>query len=470
MNKSDLLQAITASAKEGLVSQEEIVNAYNEGIAGDISGRTSENRVGISQILYYLGGGVVAVGISIFIEQNWETLSVFTRILSTLGAGIMAYIIGVVLSRADRHASWGQAFHLIAALVLPIGLFVTLDQLGVEISEGITSGVFALLSVWYLLSYHVFRKNIFMLFGVIFTTLLFFALTDFLASGTVISHEGDFISYQFLITGMTYILLGYAFVHRQEAPLTKYLYSFGIVFLLGAALSLGGYAPEQNWFWEIIFPGLALGATFLSLPLHSRAFLIFGALFLVGYIFKITGEYFTEGLGWPLALVLAGFALIAVGALFVRLNNRYKTSERNAGYRQYFLSMKQVSSTLPLKVKRSSAGLGLFALAPIKKNQTIIEYVGERVPTSLKRENRYIFSVNNRWDIDGSSRSNTARYINHACRPNCEAINRRDRIFIVAKRSIKAGEELTYNYGKDYFNEYIGKNHCLCATCVKRRK
>jgi hypothetical protein len=52
--------------------------------------------------------------------------------------------------------------------------------------------------------------------------------------------------------------------------------------------------------------------------------LIIGTGALVVYIFKITGEYFADSLGWPLALIVAGFAMIAIGSLFVRLNRKYK--------------------------------------------------------------------------------------------------------------------------------------------------
>lgn len=118
-------------------------------------------------------------------------------------------------------------------------------------------------------------------------------------------------------------------------------------------------------------------------------------------------------------------------------------------------------------VKRSKAGLGLFAVMPIKKNTTIIEYIGERIPVSKgdALDNRYIFSISTRYDIDGSPRYNTARYINHSCRPNCEALNRRGRIFIVAKRAIKAGEELSYHYGKDHFEGFIKPLGCRCVKC-----
>lgn len=129
------------------------------------------------------------------------------------------------------------------------------------------------------------------------------------------------------------------------------------------------------------------------------------------------------------------------------------------------MTQTQEKNTL-VKVKRSSAGLGLFAIVPIKKGKTIIEYIGERIPTSEGdgRDSRYIFNVSSHIDIDGSARYNTARYINHSCLPNCEAINRRGRIFIVAKKNILAGEELHYNYGKSYFEGLIASN-CRCVKC-----
>lgn len=130
-------------------------------------------------------------------------------------------------------------------------------------------------------------------------------------------------------------------------------------------------------------------------------------------------------------------------------------------------AMKEKQQSPFVHVKRASAGLGLFALVPIKKGTTIIEYVGERVSTEVgdERDNRYMFNVSTKWDIDGSPRYNTARYANHSCRPNSEAINRRGRVFIVAKKNIKAGEELTYHYGKDHFEGFIKTIGCRCAKC-----
>lgn len=122
-------------------------------------------------------------------------------------------------------------------------------------------------------------------------------------------------------------------------------------------------------------------------------------------------------------------------------------------------------------VRKSDAGLGLFATRAFAKGETVIEYVGRRVRASdaPTGTNRYLFSVNSRWDIDGSPRWNVARYANHSCRPTCEAVDRRGRIFIVARRGIRPGEELTYDYGKGYFDGFIRPIGCRCVKCAGRR-
>lgn len=120
-------------------------------------------------------------------------------------------------------------------------------------------------------------------------------------------------------------------------------------------------------------------------------------------------------------------------------------------------------------VRRSSAGLGLFAAEDIPKEQLIIEYTGERISEeeANRRGGRYLFQVTDELVIDGKGRENTARYINHACKPNAEAEHDEedDRIYIRACKKIKAGEEITYDYGKEYIDELIGPDGCKCATC-----
>jgi uncharacterized protein len=120
-----------------------------------------------------------------------------------------------------------------------------------------------------------------------------------------------------------------------------------------------------------------------------------------------------------------------------------------------------------LQVKRSRAGLGLFTNSPIKKDACIIEYVGKVVPKEEwdSHMGKYLFEVSKRKVIDGSSRKNLARYINHDCKPNGKIRIFKERVYIMAKRNIKAGEELGYDYDKEYFDAYIKPFGCRCASC-----
>ena len=119
-----------------------------------------------------------------------------------------------------------------------------------------------------------------------------------------------------------------------------------------------------------------------------------------------------------------------------------------------------------LKVKRSRTGLGLFAVDPIPKKACIIEYVGKHLTDEEydRSQSRYLFDIGNGKVLDGTPRWNRARYINHSCAPNCEVELHKKRVYIIALRKIAPGEELSYDYGKEYFDEYLGKN-CLCLKC-----
>lgn len=121
------------------------------------------------------------------------------------------------------------------------------------------------------------------------------------------------------------------------------------------------------------------------------------------------------------------------------------------------------------RVGRSRTGLGLFATRIIEKGEFIVEYDGPRITNAEvegRLNTRYLFTVNSRWTIDGSPRWNKARYANHSCRPNAEAVQVRGRIQIKARKRIRPGDEITYNYGQSYFDAFIAPKGCLCAKCA----
>jgi SET domain-containing protein len=116
-------------------------------------------------------------------------------------------------------------------------------------------------------------------------------------------------------------------------------------------------------------------------------------------------------------------------------------------------------------------GTGSFATRDLTAGTLIIEYVGERVTRaeSLRRcelNNPYIFRLDEGHDLDGDVECNPARFINHSCDPNCDAELIDGRIWIIARRAITAGEELTFNYGYDLQDYQDYPCACGASQCV----
>jgi SET domain-containing protein len=131
-------------------------------------------------------------------------------------------------------------------------------------------------------------------------------------------------------------------------------------------------------------------------------------------------------------------------------------------------------STKPFRIGRSRTGLGLFATAPIKKRTLIVEYKGRKLTTEQAdkveaRGNRYLYEINSRWTIDGTTRKNLGRYANHSCRPNAESHQIGHKVFIRATKGIKPGDEITWNYGRDYYLNVITPSGCKCDKCREKR-
>jgi SET domain-containing protein len=141
-------------------------------------------------------------------------------------------------------------------------------------------------------------------------------------------------------------------------------------------------------------------------------------------------------------------------------------------------------------------GRGVFARVRIPAGARLIEYTGERIAKeeSLRRcqaGNVYIIGLDDTCDIDGAVGDNPARFINHSCAPNCEAIIEEEvtvqldpnapltpgaccctgltaesRIFIDAVRDLAPGEELTFNYGYDLVDYHEHPCRCGAPSCV----
>jgi len=137
---------------------------------------------------------------------------------------------------------------------------------------------------------------------------------------------------------------------------------------------------------------------------------------------------------------------------------------------------------LPFELRESSIqGRGAFATRRIRKGARIIEYTGERISQdeadkryddeAMGRHHTFLFTLDEKTVIDAAVDGNEARFINHSCDPNCQALIEDDKIFIYALKDISPGEELVYDYayeraeGMDEESEQLYACRCGAKNC-----
>ena len=146
------------------------------------------------------------------------------------------------------------------------------------------------------------------------------------------------------------------------------------------------------------------------------------------------------------------------------------------------MSKKRVADPQPFVIQGSAIqGRGGFATRPIRKGERIAEYLGERISwkeadrryddTGMGRHHTFLFAIDDTVVIDAAVNGNDARWINHCCDPNCDAVIDEGRIWIESIRDILPGEELAYDYAFTVAGRHTPDAkrrfpcHCGAASC-----
>ncbi len=306
LNKDDALQDILLLAKQNNISLQEIENAFNR-----TSTQVANVRGSIlSKLFGYMGGIFVFAGIGVFISMFWADIGSASRVIATLGIGLAIFFMGLACLTDKRYTHVATPSFLIAALLQPTGILVMLQ----EYSSGGDYRYGLLLMAGYMViqqgaTFWVKRHTV-----LAFTTLLFACV--FLANlFDIFGVSEELIA---IVLGISLICAAYALKQSQHSAIASFWYFFGAVLLLWAAFDLVQGTP-----YELVYFGLSAFVVFLSTVVRSRALLFVGALSILVYIGYYTSKHFADTVGWPIALVIIGVALIAMGALAVRLNNKY---------------------------------------------------------------------------------------------------------------------------------------------------
>jgi hypothetical protein len=321
MDKSQLLTFIRDMARAGILSRNEVNRAFDEGAGSTVVGQDKtmmKRNINIAQVLYTIGGLVVLLGIIVLIVQNWEGLPGIAHIAVTLGASIALYISAALLNARDSSKPISRVFYVLSMILLPLGLAVTFDEAGLNVSGFTLNWIIAAITfVVAMASFYVYRWSMFLIFSALSATWFYYAFLGQIIDNNPALYGYDMYQYLTMALGIGYLCVAYFFEkNTNRQSLASLFYAAGLIAFLGSALALSG-------FWELIYIGFVFIVIMMSVYIRSRIFLRIGALFLMAYILKITGKYFADSLSWPLALVLAGLMLIGVGYLTYYLNKKY---------------------------------------------------------------------------------------------------------------------------------------------------
>jgi len=303
--KEQALQQIADIAREHNLTPPEILAELSP------SKEASDSKSTILTRLFgYLGGIFVLAGLGVFIEMQWEEMNAIARITITLGSGIAAFVMALVAAEDERWEKTVTPLFLLAALLQPTGILLTLDEFSSGGDERhailLTSGV---LLIQQTLIFLKTRRTVLLFMSLIFAVSFYGTAMD------LFDLDEDLIAFTL---GLSVLLVTHSIDRTRHAVITPFW-----CFVSSTAMMTGLFSLIRDSLLEIVFLGAACGLVFLSTWVKSRSVLFVGTVAILGYVGYYTAENFSEAVGWPIALIIFGLLLIGLSAVAFRINRKY---------------------------------------------------------------------------------------------------------------------------------------------------
>ena len=304
--KQEVLQDIVALVKFNQISLDEIKHALAASSA--LTSKPSPSVV--SKLFGYIGGIFVFAGIGVFISMYWEDFGSAARVIVTLGVGLIAFIMGLVCVADKRYEKAATPLFIVSSILQPMGILVMLQEYS---SGGDARHGLIFMSAYMLIqqgaTFWSKRLSVLAFSAILFGCILLANLFD------VWDWDDELIG---MVIGVSLICVAYALQQSKHMAIAPFWYFLGAVILMWSVFEAVEDTPL-----ELLYLGLSALMIFLSTYVRSRVLLGVGTLAMLIYIGYYTAEHFANTLGWPIALVVIGVALIALSSLAVRLNNKY---------------------------------------------------------------------------------------------------------------------------------------------------
>lgn len=341
MDKNSIIEFVKQVASSRILTRDEVVQAYDQGSTLSTGGVPNMNmhvvsgkKMSFSGVLYFVGACIVLIGIMVLVTTNWEFLSSAVRILVTMGFAVVFFVAGCFLAGNDKTKTISNVLHILAAALFPTGIMVTLYEYQIYPTMALYASISGSLAALYAISLYFTRRNLFTVLFTIYATWFVYAFVTYLVvrSGAVTSIK-DIYEYLTLALGACYVLVGNGLSSfKNHTRLSGVYYFVGSVGIYSALMSLSGWKPDQSLVFELIYILAVIGGMYLSVKWSARGLFLSSTFALFAFIIKMTAEYFSDALGWPFALIIAGGLMIAAGFLVANIRGRIKkTSTTEVG-------------------------------------------------------------------------------------------------------------------------------------------
>jgi len=304
--KDDALQDIVALAQHNQITLAEIAQALEASSALPNAAPASV----LSKLFGYVGGIFVFAGIGVFISMYWDDFGSASRVIITLGSGLVAFVMGLVCLNDQKYERAATPLFLMASVLQPTGIMVMLQEYssGGDVRHGLLF-MAAYMLVQQGATFWAKQRTVLAFSAVLFGCIFFANLFD------IWDVDEKLIG---IVIGSSLLCIAYAMQQSKHMAIAPFWYFVGAVLLLWSMFEL-----VENSLLEPVYLGATAFIIFLSTYVRSRTLLLVGTLAMLIYIGYYTAEHFANTVGWPIALVIIGVALIGLSALAVRLNNQY---------------------------------------------------------------------------------------------------------------------------------------------------
>lgn len=304
--KDDALQDIVALAQHNQITLAEIAQALE---ASSTLSKAAPASV-LSKLFGYVGGIFVFAGIGVFISMFWDDFGSASRVIITLGSGLVALVMALVCLSDQRYERAVTPLFLMAAILQPTGIMVMLQ----EYSSGgdVRHGLLFMATYMLVQQGAIFwakQRTVLAFSAVLFGCIFFANLFD------IWDMDEKLIG---IVIASSLLCIAYAMQQSKHMAIAPFWYFVGSVLLLWSVFEL-----VENSLLEPVYLGATALMIFLSTYVRSRTLLLVGTLAMLIYIGYYTAEHFANTVGWPIALVIIGVALIGLSAFAIRLNNQY---------------------------------------------------------------------------------------------------------------------------------------------------